>query len=184
MAPHSRGKLAKEVETVIHLLRKKNARLVFAESCTGGLLGSLFTEHPGVSEIFTGSFVVYRESAKKSWLGVKNSTLKKFSAVSAECAEEMVRGALKKTPEATLAAAVTGYLGPDGNPAGRVWISILERSAKSAQTVLIDLTHLPTQNIRKGTRKRSGFSALENRLRRRELAALATLFLVRSSLEG
>lgn len=149
---------------VARLLRKKKLRLVLAESCTGGLVSAAFTEIPGISDYFCGSHVTYRDASKATWLGVKPSTLKKYSAVSKEVAEEMVRGALKKTPEANIAAAITGYLGPTGKDVGLVFISTLIRGEKKASTLELDV------------------SPLKTRLERRELAAIGLLLLIRSTL--
>jgi nicotinamide-nucleotide amidase len=175
--------LQTEPTAVVELLKKKKRKLVLAESCTGGSLAALLTEVPGSSSVFCGSHVVYQEASKTKWLGVSPSLLKKHTAVSAACAEAMVRGALKKTPHADIAASVTGYLGPEGDPVGRVFISVLERGSKKAVTVELDIEPLLTQNIRRSPRKRRRFSDTEKRLFRRELTAISTLFLVRSSLE-
>ena len=51
------------------------------------------------------------------WLGVAEETIQQHTAVSAPVAHQMVAGALKMTPHADLAAAVTGHLGPNA-PAG------------------------------------------------------------------
>lgn len=175
--------LANEVRKLSKQLLKGEHRIVFAESCTGGLLATHFTAVPGASDFFCGSHVVYRLDSKKQWLGVRSATLRKFSAVSAECAEEMVRGALRTTKEATVAASITGYLGPAGEHVGQVFISVLLRGSSSPITLQLDLESPLTQNLRKTPRKRWGISPLEKRLFRRELAALATVFLVRSSLK-
>lgn len=158
--------LDQQTRKVAHLLRKKHSRLVLAESCTGGLLAAAFTEIPGISEFFCGSQVVYRENSKTKWLGVKAATLKKHSAVSRKTAEEMVHGVLKRTPEAKIAASITGYLGPTGKNVGQVFISVLERGKKEALTIELDVSQMKT------------------RLKRREHAAIALLLLVRTVLEG
>ena len=61
--------LESQAIALVRLLKKKKAKLVLAESCTGGKVASLLTEIPGVSEFFCGSFVTYREGSKKSWIG-------------------------------------------------------------------------------------------------------------------
>lgn len=114
----------KQAENLIRLLKRKNLKLALAESCTGGELASQLTRIPGVSEQFVGSLVTYRESAKRSWLGVKASTLKRYSAVSAECSQEMCAGLLKITPEAQIGLAVTGYLGPGNEKDGLVFVTL------------------------------------------------------------
>lgn len=99
-------------------LARARVRLVLAESCTAGLVAALLGEIPGISEWWCGSAVVYREATKTAWLGVAPRDLAKFTAVSAEVARGMACGALERTPEADVAVAVTGHLGP-ASPAGQ-----------------------------------------------------------------
>jgi Competence-damaged protein len=74
--------LSCEVEAdITELLRQlcdKGLRLATAESCTGGLLASLFTDVPGCSHVFEAGFVVYSDEAKESMLGVPVDLLIKF----------------------------------------------------------------------------------------------------------
>ncbi len=91
-------------------------RLVLAESCTGGTLSGALMQVPGVSKVFCGSAVTYREDTKVNWLGVRPETLRLHSAVSAETTEEMARGVLWATPEADIGFAVTGHYGPKHRP--------------------------------------------------------------------
>ncbi|QDV48560.1 CinA family protein [Gimesia fumaroli] len=94
-------------------LTRQGQRLVLAESCTGGLVANLLTSLPGISEYFCGSAVVYRWDTKMKWLGVKPETLEEYTDVSIETACEMALGVLRQTPEASVAASITGHLGPD-----------------------------------------------------------------------
>lgn len=94
-------------------LVQNNQKLVLAESCTGGLVATLMTSIPGISEHFCGSAVVYRWDTKMKWLGVQKQTLDEYTDVSVETAREMALGVLNQTPEATLSASITGHLGPD-----------------------------------------------------------------------
>jgi nicotinamide-nucleotide amidase len=93
-------------------LKSANAKVVFAESCTGGMVAFEMTKLPGVSTVFCGSAVTYREDTKQRWLGVDGETMQSLSAVSAPVAHQMASGVLSQTPEATLAVAITGHLGP------------------------------------------------------------------------
>jgi len=106
-------------------------RLVLAESCTGGLVSMTLTEIPGISEFFCGSAVTYRNETKACWLGVSRAQLADpmIGPVSRETADQMCRGVLQQTPEATLAAAVTGHLGPDAPPKldGVIYIGVAFR---------------------------------------------------------
>lgn len=112
---------------VFEALREKGWRLTTAESCTGGLIGSLLTEIPGVSSYFWGGFVTYDNQAKERELGVKRTTLEHYGAVSEETALEMAVGALQRS-ETDIAVAVTGVAGPEGGtaekPVGIVWIAV------------------------------------------------------------
>jgi nicotinamide-nucleotide amidase len=98
---------------VVRLLGATGQRLVLAESCTAGLVAASLATVPGVSRWLCGSAVTYREGTKTRWLGVPPELLKRHTAVSEEVTHCMAVQALQRTPEADLAAAVTGYLGPD-----------------------------------------------------------------------
>lgn len=99
--------------TLVKQLAKRKAKIVFAESCTGGLASGELTKIPGVSAHHCGGMVVYREETKQQYLGISAKLLKEKGAVSAEVAQSMALNVLQKTPEATIAAAVTGHLGPN-----------------------------------------------------------------------
>lgn len=117
-----------KLEVVIgKLLRKNNATLSCAESCTGGYIAHLLTSVPGSSAYFEGSMITYSYDVKEKLLGVKNSTLNTVGAVSEECVREMLSGLLQKT-ETTYGIAVSGIAGPGGatpdKPVGTVWIAV------------------------------------------------------------
>ena len=70
------------------LLRRKES-LVFAESCTGGLLSSTITSIEGSSKVFKGSIISYSNELKQSLLNVPEDLIKKYGAVSEQVAETM-----------------------------------------------------------------------------------------------
>ena len=117
-------------EAVVKLLKKRGLTITFAESCTGGLLSGRMVGVPGVSDVYKTGFVTYSNKAKHKLLGVSKKTLKKFGAVSEECAYEMAFGAAKAA-SADVAVAITGIAGPDGgteeNPVGTVYIGVCVR---------------------------------------------------------
>jgi nicotinamide-nucleotide amidase len=119
-------------ETVIRLLREKNLKLATAESCTGGLIANRLTNIPGASVVFTHGWVTYANEAKISQLGVSESILEEFGAVSEETARAMAEGALEKSA-ADYAISVTGIAGPgggsEGKPVGTAWIGLAVKSA-------------------------------------------------------
>ncbi len=98
---------------LVSLLRQKNLRIVFAESCTGGLVSATLTKFPGVSDILCGSAVTYVDEVKSHWLGVDPETIAAKTAVSDDVARQMAAGVLRKTTVADIAVSITGHLGPD-----------------------------------------------------------------------
>lgn len=102
-----------EPQQLVRQLELKRLKLVLAESCTGGLVAAELAKVPGVSNWLCGSAVTYRSETKSAWLDVDPASIAKHTAVSSEVATQMVEGALRKTPEADIAAAITGHLGPD-----------------------------------------------------------------------
>ena len=111
-------------------LRERKQTLALAESCTGGLVGTMLTAVPGSSEYLLFDAVVYSNAAKTRVLGVDEAILRTYGAVSEETAVAMVQGALRVS-DATLAASITGIAGPDGGtddkPVGTVWIGVGRR---------------------------------------------------------
>ena len=110
-------------------LERTGDRLVLAESCTAGLVAASLARIPGISQRLTGSAVVYQEVTKTQWLHISPETLQSDGVVSAAVAEQMAHGALNRTPHATLAASVTGHLGPDApsDLDGVVWSAVAVR---------------------------------------------------------
>ncbi|HDZ9131424.1 TPA: nicotinamide-nucleotide amidase [Vibrio cholerae] len=95
------------------LLAKQQQILTTAESCTGGGVAYWVTEVAGSSAWFDRSFVTYSNEAKQEMLGVRQTTLQQFGAVSEQTVEEMALGALLHS-RATLAASISGIAGPGG----------------------------------------------------------------------
>jgi nicotinamide-nucleotide amidase len=114
-------------KAILNKMEVKGLTLSVAESCTGGYIAHLFTQHPGSSKVFLGGAVSYAYELKESILGVKNETLWQHGAVSEETATEMMQGALRNF-KSDYAIAVTGIAGPDGGtpdkPVGTVWIAV------------------------------------------------------------
>lgn len=104
-----------------------------AESCTGGMIASSLTDIPGSSAWFNRGYVTYSNDAKATDLGVQESTLKKFGAVSQEVAIEMARGA-RLIAQSDIAVAVSGIAGPGGGsvdkPVGTVMLACSTESTE------------------------------------------------------
>jgi len=112
---------------IMNKLEERGETLSLAESCTGGYLAHLFTQHAGSSAVFLGGAVSYSNNLKESMLGVEHETLQQYGAVSEQTATQMVQGALLNF-KSTYAIAVTGIAGPGGGsdekPIGTVWIGV------------------------------------------------------------
>lgn len=99
-------------------LKAARAKLVTAESCTGGWAAQVVTSVAGSSAWFERGFVTYSNEAKRELLGVQQNTLRAHGAVSEETAREMAQGALSRG-KGTVALAVTGVAGPGGGSPGK-----------------------------------------------------------------
>ncbi len=84
-----------------------------AESCTGGLVASALTEIAGSSRVVDRGFVTYDNEAKMEMLGVSQTSLDSYGAVSESVAREMALGALRRST-VQLTVAITGIAGPGG----------------------------------------------------------------------
>jgi CDP-diacylglycerol--glycerol-3-phosphate 3-phosphatidyltransferase len=107
-------------------LTKSRLTVSVAESCTGGLLGSLITDQPGSSAYFIGGVIAYSDDVKRAQLGVPADLLKSHGAVSREVAIAMAEGARSKFAT-SLAASVTGIAGPGAEgakPVGLTYIAV------------------------------------------------------------
>jgi nicotinamide-nucleotide amidase len=126
-------------KVVLNLMAERSLSLSVAESCTGGYISHLITQHAGSSRVFLGGVVSYANQLKQSILGVKTETLNNNGAVSEQTVREMVEGALRNF-KTDYALAVTGIAGPDGGtpekPVGTVWIA----AANANKTVVKKFT--------------------------------------------
>lgn len=111
-------------EVTASLLLEKDLTLSVAESCTGGLCSSRFTDIAGSSGYFLGGTVVYSNDSKEKLLGVSAETLERFGAVSEEVVSEMADGA-RDLFGSDIGLSVSGIAGPGGGtaekPVGTVW---------------------------------------------------------------
>ena len=108
------------------LLSREGLTVSVAESCTGGLLGSLITDRPGSSAYFMGGVIAYADQVKRDELSVPAALLTRHGAVSREVALAMAQGA-KARFGTSLAASTTGIAGPDSDgsnkPVGLTFIA-------------------------------------------------------------
>lgn len=129
-------------DAVAALLLEKKLTVATAESCTGGLLGKIFTDRPGSSAYYWGGVVSYDNSAKEILLGVNRSTLERHGAVSAETVKEMA-DAIRRQLKTDYALAISGVAGPGGGsaekPVGTVHVALSSKAGtKTAHQVILN----------------------------------------------
>lgn len=120
-----------ELQVVIgELLRKKNATLSTAESCTGGYIAHLITQISGASDYFKGAIVSYANETKIESLGVNANDIAQYGAVSKQVVEQMAVGVRTKL-KTDYSIATSGIAGPLGGteekPVGTVWIAVASK---------------------------------------------------------
>ena len=112
-------------------LKKNKIKIAVAESCTGGLISYNLTKIPGASKFFMMGIVSYSNISKLDLLKVRQKTLTKYGAVSAEICKEMCNNLLKIS-KTNIAISVTGIAGPDGGtkkkPIGLVYVGICSKN--------------------------------------------------------
>jgi nicotinamide-nucleotide amidase len=143
-------------KAILNYMIENELTLSTAESCTGGYIAHLITQHAGSSKVYFGGAVSYSYELKESILGVNNETLWQYGAVSKETVTEMVEGALLNF-KSDYAIAVTGIAGPDGGtpdkPVGTVWIAVANTKKTIAKKFLFG-------NKRQQNIERSAIAAL------------------------
>ena len=115
-APAARTSPDRAASALFSFLDGSGTRIVFAESCTGGLAAAALTELPGSSRVLWGGIVSYTEEAKTAILGIPQASIDSFGVVSVEIAGAMAKGALAASGAASVAAGVAGGDGAPGGP--------------------------------------------------------------------
>lgn len=119
--------IKKLAEGVVALLQERGLTFATAESCTGGSVAAAVTSVPGCSSVMLGGVVAYHNSVKSKLLGVGESVLDAFGAVSEPVVAQMVVGVCALTG-ADCAIATSGIAGPGGGsaekPVGTVWVAL------------------------------------------------------------
>ena len=75
-------------EEIGRVLRERQQKLVTAESCTGGWVAKCITDVAGSSQWFDRGFVTYSNEAKVGLLGLSDSLLVEYGAVSCETVQK------------------------------------------------------------------------------------------------
>ena len=128
-------------EDLSEILSRKRITLSVAESCTGGMLGSMITSVPGSSRYFLGGVVSYSNDMKEELLKVPKHVMIKKGAVSEDVACSMAAG-VRELFGSDISASITGVAGPGGGtaskPVGLVWIGISTKDGTFAKKFCFD----------------------------------------------
>jgi len=127
-------------EALAGLLQKRKLTLSAAESCTGGLLGHMLSDVPGISQSFMADVVAYSNESKVRQLGVSGELIERFGAVSPEVAEAMAEGICRVT-RADVGLSTTGIAGPAGGapqkPVGLVYVGLCLEGKANVEKLLL-----------------------------------------------
>jgi nicotinamide-nucleotide amidase len=130
-----------KASAIMHTCRGKGLTLATAESCTGGLIGALFTEIPGSSDVFERGFTTYSYRSKTEVLGVDAQMLQQHGAVSEQVVMVMASQALIRS-KVDITVAVSGIAGPGGavpgKPVGTVYIGVATKDGTHVERFLFD----------------------------------------------
>jgi len=148
-------------------LRERGETVAVAESCTGGLVGSLLTDVPGSSAYFDRSVVTYSYDAKQDALAVSREALDAHGAVSDPVAREMAR-AVRDTAETDWGVATTGIAGPTGSspetPVGTVYIAVAHAAPWESEQSGCTVSHYEFEGSRTEVKDRIARQALSDLL--------------------
>jgi nicotinamide-nucleotide amidase len=149
-------------QVVVSVLKNKGLKVGFAESCTGGLLAKRLTDIPGSSDVFDCGLVSYANQIKHRILGVSDSTLDQYGAVSHQTAVEMAQG-VRKLSGADIGVGITGIAGPGGGteekPVGLVYVAVCNEQTCYVKRLI--LGHGGNENERELIRYLASSNALD-----------------------
>ena len=146
----------------VRVLTERGITVSCAESCTGGLIGKLFTDVSGASAVFAGGMITYTNNIKINKLGVSANTVDTYTEVSAECAAEMAERA-REYFETDIGISATGFAGPTGgnesDPVGTVYLGISNPEKTTVYRLFFD--GCSREEIRLGVAKLAADAVIE-----------------------
>jgi len=148
-------------------LRETDATVAVAESCTGGLIGSLLTDVPGSSDYFDRSLTTYSYDAKLQLLAVNREVLDEEGAVSEPVDRQMARG-VRDSAGTTWGVSTTGIAGPEGGteakPVGTVFIGVAFAGEWGSQSSTVSVERYEFDGTRTEIKEQIARQALEDLL--------------------
>lgn len=121
-------------QRLFQLLKLRRMKISVAESFTGGGVAKSLVDVAGISAVYYEGINAYSNDAKIKRLGVQETTLKQYGAVSPQTAYEMAEGLLSGG-NCDICIATTGIAGPKSDntqkPVGLSYIAIGVRDTVS-----------------------------------------------------
>jgi len=149
--------------SIIDYLIQNKITVSTAESCTGGLLATTFTSHPGVSAVYQNGMITYSNEAKSKFLKVSPESLHRNGAVSRQVCAQMCFN-LAKSSKCQLTLSTTGVAGPGGGtktkPVGLVYAGVCYQRTIYIKKLQFS-SKLSRLQIQKGTVKECFFMIKE-----------------------
>ena len=143
-------------DVISQRLFEQEATISCAESCTSGLISSLFGQVPGISAALKGGIIAYENKVKTHTLQVNSELINQQGAVSDAVARQMASNC-QKIMNSTYAISTTGIAGPTGGspdkPVGTVFIGIATKDK-------IITEHHVFQGNRSQVQTRTAYTAL------------------------
>ena len=128
------------LDSIEEVLFERKLTLAVAESTTGGKLAEKITSRSGCSRYFLGGLIAYHNQVKIKQLGVPETLINEYGAVSLPVAEQMARG-VRELFNADIAVSTTGVAGPGGGskekPVGLVYVAVASARRVIAQRYVI-----------------------------------------------
>lgn len=140
----------KAEQAVARIMLNNAMTISTVESCTGGLISSRLTDIAGSSAYIKDNYVTYANEAKIKILGVNETTLANFGAVSEQCALEMASGLFERA-NCDVALSITGIAGPGGATDGKK-VGLAYVAVKNKYTINFKKIEL-NSNIKRKTMK-------------------------------
>ena len=151
------------VKKVVNKLIKKKLTISIAESCTGGLLSSHFTQIPKASETYTFGVITYSNESKNKFLKISKKFLLKYGSVSKQTCILMAKN-LNKLTKTDISISITGIAGPSGGssnkPIGLVYVGTKFKKKLICKKLLIknkSRNYIQSQAVKKTLKLISNF---------------------------
>ena len=121
------------VQQIQTRLDEKSRTIATAESCTGGILATLFTHFAGSSRTYLGGISAYSNEVKSGILGVDMNIISSCGAVAEEVCSAMANRTLELF-HSDYAISVTGVAGPGGGtvkkPVGLIYLGCAAKTGE------------------------------------------------------